>query len=116
MNKRKLQTFVKSHKKGLMLGIGIAGGVMGLVIAKKVGQSKDLAFNVTVKKMRDIAVPKEFSVGKITELWKENGYLNAIADNIAVSDIGRFGEEFIKNGLVTNDAEVSLIIGFLEKK
>lgn len=51
----------------------------------------------------------------MTELWKEKGCVNAIVNDLTTADLGRIGAEFVDKGIVADGAEVSMIVGFLNK-
>ncbi len=111
MNKEKLKKFVNEHKTEMIVTGGIAIGVL----LSAVGVKKMKLWNTTGELpnlKNDVKIPENFSVGKVVDLWNEGRYLNTIVDKITVKDIGRLGEEFIKHGLVTDNATVDIIIGF----
>lgn len=114
MNKEKVKAFCKEHKTKITVGAGIVVGVILCAVFRK---SFHIPKNVKfpANKIEDVSIPSDFKAGKITNLWNEKGYLNAIVDEITPKDLGNLGEEFVKSGLVTDADAVSMVIGFLKK-
>jgi hypothetical protein len=49
------------------------------------------------------------------ELWEEGDEIIAIAHKLTTSDLGEFGKQFVKSGLVADGAEVALTVEFMKK-
>lgn len=117
MNRDKVKEFVKKHKAEIITGTGIVLGGVLLTITKKMGTiPKDVACPIAKSDIRNISVPAGFAIGKVTDLWEEKNFLNSIVEEITVGDLGALGKEFVKNGLVADGTEASVIIGFLKKE
>lgn len=115
MNGCKIKTFVKEHKMEVIAGIGIVCGAIVCVVAgKSLHLQKDKPLK-TVNKIRDINIPKNFAVGEVTDLFEDGEEIVAIARNLTVNDLGRFGEELIKHGLAENGSEAAVMTEFLKE-
>ena len=113
MKDNKLKKFWNDHKVAIL----IAGGTILSVALVAVGikckaKSKKLLAN-TAELAENMDIPVGFAVGEVTELWKEGGWLNAIVNNITVDDIGRLGDEFVKQGVVPDGTNISMILSFI---
>ena len=113
MNKNKIKRFVNEHKVEI---ISVGAVTLGIALCA-IGVKSKLAYKKTLNVIPDLAdnvdIPTDFAVGEITELWNDGGYLNAIVNNVTTKDIGRLGEEFVKHGIVPNETEVTMMIGFI---
>ncbi len=112
MNMEKLKKFVDEHKTNLI----VAGGVVLAVALFAAGARKKLPTHGTVilsDIVDNVDIPTEFAVGEIAELWKDGEWLNAIVNEVTTTDLGRLGEEFVKCGIVPNDTNVTMLIGFI---
>ncbi len=115
MNKEKATTFIKDHKVEIGICAGAAVSVALFLITKGKHSVKVKTTPIQSKHIVDIPVPADFSVGLVKDLWTENGYLNAIINDIALEDIGKLGTEFLDSGLIKADATVSMVVGFLNE-
>lgn len=115
MNKEKIKDFVKNHKTEITVATGVVVGVVLFTIGKKRFGFSKMESIPTKNKVKDIEIPVNFAVGKIEELWSEGAYLNAIVEELTTDDIGKLGQEFVTRGLIQNGANVSMIVGFLNK-
>ena len=108
----KLKKLWNDHKATILL----AGGTILTVTLCAIGVKKKLGSRKSIDAISDLVenvdIPTNFNVGKITDLWNEGEYLNAIVNNVAIDDLGRLGKEFVNCGIVPDDSNVSLIIGF----
>lgn len=104
--------FVADHKAEIaMYGI-TAASVIGLVIVgKKLYDMDSGAFFETIRG-KDLEKP-DFNLGKIEEFWQDPGVSQKtmIINDIKVGDMGRLGEQFLKIKGVTNETDISAIIG-----
>lgn len=113
----KAKTFVKEHKKEILIGTGlvIAGGVIFVVTKKKPKFEGARRVIKTSMEYTDLEKP-ELNIGRIDELWKDECGKMAIVNDFTVADMGSIGQEFLKIDGVTNDTEVSVIMGLLDKQ
>lgn len=111
MNER-IKRIWNDHK----VKIFVVGGTIFAVTLCVLGAKKKISLrkpvDVLPSSVNNVEIPTDFNVGKIVDLWKEGKYLNAIVDNVTVKDLGCLGEEFIKRGLVSEEADVTAVIGF----
>ena len=122
MDKKKMKLFVEKHKKELVVGASV---VIGTVVCVIVGKSLCTSTNVTIptvespkgfpvgNRIKDIEVPDGFSVGKVMDLFEDGDEIVAIAQDLTVNDLGKFGEELVKHGLVADGAESAITAEFL---
>ncbi len=116
MSISKVKSFIRNNKEKIAIGSGIVIGGALLVIAQRTnGFSKAASFAATKNLIKDLNVPDGFLAGKITELWEEDGCVNAMARNLTANDLGKLGEEFVRNGLVSDGAEAAIVVEFLKK-
>lgn len=114
MKDNKLKKFWNDHKVAII----IAGGTILSVALVAVGikckaKPKKLLAN-TAELAENMDIPVGFGVGEVTKLWKEDDWLlNAIVNNITVDDIGRLGDEFVKQGIVPDGTKVTMVLGFI---
>lgn len=111
MTKERLKKFI-SENKDILIALGLSVVTVTAII---LGVKCKPAISSTVSKAiqkgtKDIPVPSTFEIGKITCLWEEGGYLNAIIDGLTVSDLGRLGEEIVKHDLAATTSSVSVIM------
>lgn len=100
MDKGKLKTFVSKHKTEIVLGATIVlGGIL-------------IAVNKKPNKIKDIVLPTDFSAGEITDIWEEDGVINAIVCKLTTKELGNLGNEFVKHGLALNEAEAEVVVSF----
>lgn len=105
----KVKRFVKKHKaEFITAGVAVASCIaLGAIDIKT-----KFKFPKSRSSVKNLDIPTEFNVGSITDLWKEGEWLNAIVADVKVKDIGRLGEEFVKQGLVAAETDVQAVIGF----
>ncbi len=113
MKKEKLKSFAETHKEIVILGACAIGVAVGVVAAKKFGVfcKGAVSFSASSPVCDDITIPVELAAKGLTELWRQNGYLNAIAENVSAADLGSLGEAFVNAGLWEKTDRVALIIG-----
>lgn len=111
MDTKRIKEFAKTHKAQIGLSVGAVLGTATLVLLGKSNTLSQACFSKATKTIEDISIPKDFAVGKITELWNENGYTNAILNNVTTEQLGDLGKEFVKQGIVAKGTEASIIIG-----
>ena len=92
-------------------GVAVIGGVIYVFTKKKpkIANISELVFHVI-----DLEKPK-MDIGRLDELWREDGCINAILNDVTVADLGAVGEQFLKIDGITNETGVSAIIGLLDK-
>ena len=114
----KLVKFVKDHKKGILIGAASAvtaiGGIILCAIANKKSEPISLVefsgvFSTPSANDIDVA---DWSVGTLTDCWREGGWVNLIAKDFTVADAGKFGEELMKIEGVTADTALQTVISF----
>lgn len=122
MNKHEFVEYVKNHKKEIALGaLGVVGtgvlvalGVKGFKSAKNVGNPVEMIGDiVSDNDWMETNVVDGFTTGKVTELWNEGGYDNAIVNFFTIKDMGALGEDLKKIKGVTDDTEVSAVFSFI---
>lgn len=114
MDKSNVKTFVRENKQKLIVGVGIVIGVVTCAIVRKqIHISKDISVPNLGSRVKDIKVPDGFSVGTVMDLFEDGSEIVAIAQNLTVNDLGKFGEELVKYGLVSNGAEAAITAEFL---
>lgn len=117
----KVKEFVVDHKIEIAVGLCVAVG--GGVVLNKIMKStpKINGAEKVIVKMGDVRIDKnlpipEVAVGTIDELWVDQWGKNLILNDVTVADLGKIGEEFLKIDGVTNETEVSAVIGLLDNK
>lgn len=115
MNKSKAKEFVKKHKKELAVGAGIVLGTITCVIVRRsFNSSKNISLPKMENKIGDIVVPDGFSVGEVVSLFEDGDEIVAIARELTINDLGEFGKELVKHGLVVDGAEAAITAEFLK--
>ena len=112
---KKVKEFVNTHKKEIALTAVTANdGVMVYAITKK-KPKPDSVKHCSGRYPWGVKVlnKPEMTLGTLTELWEEDGYINAIVNDFTVADLGRLGEELCKIDSVTPDTTVTALMGFL---
>ena len=108
----KVWGFVKNHKKELAIA-GVSAVIGGVVFA--VTRKKPVLVHCWTRTCDDIPIP-ELSVGTVNALWKEDGYIDTIVNNIPIASIGEFFEELVKNVEQINpDGTIDAVVGFTAK-
>lgn len=117
MDRCKVKMFVERHKKKFIIGAGVVAGVITYAIVRtSIRPSKVTSFLPIGNKIKDIAIPDDFSVGSIEALFEDGDEIVAIVQDMTVNDMGRFGEELVKYGLVANGAAAAITAEFLRSQ
>lgn len=113
----KAKTFVKEHKKEILIGTGlaVAGGLIFIITKKKPKFEGARRVIKTSMEYKDLEKPV-LNIGRIDELWQDEFGKMAIINDFTVADMGTIGQEFLKIDGVTNETEVSVIMGLLDKQ
>lgn len=123
MTKHEIMEYVKTHKKEIALGAACAVGT-GVLIALGVKASRSMNISGNpVQMIGDIVSSDDnwmernlvdgFTTGKVNDLWNEDGYGNAIVQFFKIKDMGALGEDLKKIKGITDDTEVSAVLGFI---
>lgn len=112
MNRSKIKTFVKEHGVKIIAGISVVA--VGAVVYKVMGENPNLSESMQ-SKIRNIDVPESFAVGSIKELFEDGEEVVTIAEKLTVNDLGKFGKELIRHGLVKDGAEAAVMAEFLKE-
>lgn len=117
MNKEKLKTFVKTHKTAIVKVCTIAViTTAGVIVQKKLFCSpKDVDVPVSSDWM-DIRVPNNFRYkNHISNLGRNNDTIMFVLHRIKMTDLGKYGNEFVRTGLVKNGKTVDLVVSIIDK-
>lgn len=115
MNRSKIKAFVKEHKVEVIAGMSIVCGMIAyVVVGKSLHLPKGETLGIVKNKARNIRIPTNFAVGKVTELFEDNEEIVAVARNLSVNDLGKFGAELIRHGLAKDGAEAVIMTEFLK--
>ncbi len=124
--------FVKNHKKEVLIGTGLVviGGVIYIVTKKKPKGMKNFKASDTVIDMlsdgeckfmtfekyanMNLEIP-EVELGEISDLWVDKFGKNLILNDVTVADLGKVGEQFLKIDGITNETNVTAVVGLLDK-
>lgn len=100
----KVLTWVKEHKKAIVIA---AGGTVGtavmVILTKKLVLNNNkipVLFQGVLKNGKtayDVKSIGTFETCRVVDLWKEGDWLDGVMDDIKVSDLGEFGEDLMKN-------------------
>ena len=115
MDKNKIKEFANAHKKEIALTLTVTaavGGALVYAITKKKPKLNPDAVKCVFNRIEDLNKP-EMNLGTLTELWKEDGIINAIVNDFTIADLGRLGEELCKIESVRPDTTVTALMGFL---
>lgn len=108
-----VKEFVKKHKQEVAIGVaGTAALICGITyvaVSKKNYVPVKFSGVFETLASRDISVD-DWSVGTLTECWRESGWINAIAKDFTVADAGKLGEELLKIDGVTLDTEMQVVL------
>jgi len=109
----KIKRFGNDHKKELITGVTVAGGIALTILGyKHLPKKPVLNANGALKSsIEDIPIPKELKVWNTSDLWCEGEYLNAIIQSIPMDDLGKLGDTLIECGLSDRSDVASIIIG-----
>lgn len=121
MTKHEFVEYVKNHKKEIALGaLGVIGtgvlvaiGVKGLNSIKVTGNPVEMIGDIIDDNWADKNVVDGFTTGKVNEVWNEGDYGNAIVQYFKIKDMGALGEDLKKIKGITDDTEVSAVLGFI---
>lgn len=125
MTKHEFVEYVKNHKKEIALGaIGLIGTGLLAAVGVKVSKSIKVSGNpvemvgdiVSDGNWKEINLVDGFTTGKVNDLWNEGGYGNAIVQYFTIKDMGKLGEDLKKIKGITDDTEVSAVLGFVKTK
>lgn len=113
----KTKTFIKEHKKEILIGTGVVmvSGLIFIVTKKKPKFEGARRVIKTSMGYKDLEKPS-LNIGRIDELWQDEFGKIAIVNDFKVADMGAIGQEFLKIDGVTNETEVSVIMGLLDKQ
>ena len=123
MTKHEIMEYVKAHKKEIALGAACVVGT-GVLIALGVKASRSMNISGNpVQMVGDIVSSEDnwmernlvdgFTTGKVNELWNESASGNAIVQFFKIKDMGPLGEDLKKIKGITDDTEVSAVLGFV---
>lgn len=111
--------FVKNHKKEVAIGVtGAAALICGIVyFATSKKSYTPVKFSGVFETLasRDIPID-DWSVGTLTDCWRESGWINAIANDFTVADAGKLGEELLKIDGVTIDTAMQVVLSVPDVK
>ena len=108
MDVKKVLNYAKTHKKEIITGTAIvAGGIVLYAFTKQKPKIENLN---STNLITDLKESVNWNLGELTECFKDDGGVEAIVNDIKVSDIGALGEEFIRTGEVTAEDTVSAIL------
>lgn len=100
----KVLTWIKEHKKAVIIATGVTvGTAVSVVFTKKLILNNNkipvLFYGVLKngKTAEDVKPIGTFETCSVVGLWKDRDWLNGVMDDIKVSDIGKFGEDLMKN-------------------
>ena len=120
ITKHKFVEYIKNHKKEIALGalVTIGTGVLIAVGVKSIHSIKNAgnAVEMIDDNWMDKNIVEGFTTGKVNELWNEGNYGNAIVQFFKIKDMGNLGEDLKKIGGITDDTEVSAVLGFVDTK
>lgn len=106
--------FVKEHKKEVITGVCVVvGGAIVYKITKKKPKVETLVHSTT-SYIQITEVPK-LDVGKIDDLWFDNYGTNLILNDFTIADMGKIGKELTKIKGITDETEVTAVLGLLDK-
>ena len=107
-----------------MGALGLVG--TGLLVALGVKVSKSIKVSnspvdligeiVSDSDWKERNLVEGFTVGKVNDLWNEDGYGNAIVQYFTVKDMGALGENLKLIGGIADDTEVSAVLSFINTK
>lgn len=105
---------VKRHRSEFITGAGVVvGAVICVIVGRSLCVSNTKPYPVTGNKIKGIDVPDGFSIGKVTDLFEDGDEIVAITTDLTVNDLGKFGEELVKYGLVADGTEAAITAEFL---
>ena len=125
MTKQEFVEYVRSHKKEIAMGaLGLVGTGLLAAVGVKVSKSIKVSGNpvemvgdiVSDGNWKEINLVDGFTTGKVNDLWNEGGYGNAIVQYFTIKDMGKLGEDLKKIKGITDDTEVSAVLGFANTK
>lgn len=115
MKEKKVVEYVKTHKKEIALAV--AGTVVGVVlfaITRKVASTPVKAVETVVNDYKEID-PNVINIGTITDLWEDEYGYDMIVNDVTIKDLGNFGQELMKLEGVTEETEITAMMGVLSK-
>lgn len=108
MNRYEIKRWIREHKVEILV-CGFEATMVGFAVALgiKARKSGKPVLGI-VHEIKDVNV--KLDTATVTEAWTELGGVNMILNDFKVSDIGKLGEDLIKNiPNVTEDTTVSCI-------
>ncbi len=114
----KVLEWMKEHKKAIIIATGVTiGTAVGVVLTKKLVLKNNeipVLFSGVFKNGKtayDVKPIGTFDTCSVVDLWKEGDWLNSVMDDIKVSDVGKFGEDLMKNVPgITKDTILSAVL------
>lgn len=96
-------------------GVLIALGVKGFRSVKVSGNPVEMIGDIVSSddNWMERNLVDGFTTGKVNDLWNEAGYGNAIVQFFKIKDMGALGEDLKKIKGITDDTEVSAVLGFV---
>lgn len=123
MTKHEFVKYVKTHKaeiaKGALCLVGtgvlVALGVKSYRSCKAAANPVELIGDIVSsdEHWMEQNVVEGFTTGKVSYLWNEEKYGNAIVNFFTIKDMGKLGEDLKKLGGITDDTEVSAVLSFV---
>lgn len=112
--------FVIDHKKEIGIAVGsIVGGVIVWKIVKKVpkvgGPVDKFIMKAVESDVTEYLPAPDLAIGVVDDLWVDQFGKNLILNEFTIADMGKIGEELLKIDGVTNETEVTAILGLLDK-
>lgn len=110
MTKERIKRFMNEHKVEIISGgVAAVGAVLcavgiNFIPKKSSGKVIDMA----------VDIPTDFMVGKMIDLWKDEGYAGGIVQYLTPKDIGRLGAELLKHGIIHDESNISVVIEAIE--
>ena len=115
MTKHEFVEYVKTHKKEIAVGALCVVGT-GVLVAFGVKGLRSNKIDGYLVEYIDENVVDGFTTGKVTSLWNEGEFTNAIVNHFTIKDMGILGEDLKKIEGITDDTTVDAIFGFANKK
>lgn len=115
---KKVKAFVKNHKAEIAIAtVTVISAGIAIAICKKtpdVDVTK-IVIDTTTDLADNIDIP-ELEIGRIDQLWREDGFINSIVNDVTLADLGEFGKELIEkiDGLTENTV-VTAMMGFINE-
>ena len=114
MNKYEIKRFVEDHKKELVAGAVVVGGVVLMIVGVK-HRTKRIDIKVAGPQGVDIPIPDGFKRWKVDMLWSEANHIASIMEDVPIDDLGELGKQYIENGLAKSGDVATIIMGVDQK-